>query len=101
VKAASSRVACVGSCLLCVISSGVHTSQAAELPAPSRAHPWIEIAQNSGYMAVRMEKPGVGDSVGPPAPRSILSASLPPAGPLTLRLWRCLALIPRGWLSSA
>ena len=30
------------------------------------AHAWIEIAQNSGYMTVRMEKPGVGDSVGPP-----------------------------------
>jgi pimeloyl-ACP methyl ester carboxylesterase len=30
------------------------------------AHAWIEIAQQSGYMTVRMEKPGVGESVGPP-----------------------------------
>jgi pimeloyl-ACP methyl ester carboxylesterase len=30
------------------------------------AHAWIEIAQDSGYMTVRMEKPGVGASVGPP-----------------------------------
>jgi pimeloyl-ACP methyl ester carboxylesterase len=30
------------------------------------AHAWIEIARESGYVTVRMEKPGVGDSVGPP-----------------------------------
>ncbi|HYM43151.1 MAG TPA: alpha/beta hydrolase [Steroidobacteraceae bacterium] len=30
------------------------------------AHAWIDIARGAGYMTVRMEKPGVGDSVGPP-----------------------------------
>jgi pimeloyl-ACP methyl ester carboxylesterase len=35
-------------------------------PAFGLAHAWIEIARESGYITVRMEKPGVGDSVGPP-----------------------------------
>lgn len=30
------------------------------------AHAWIDIARESGYLTVRMEKPGVGGSVGPP-----------------------------------